>query len=147
MIARLILVCVTLLFVCRTYVGFADLLESPECKLVKTSVYSCAAKYKTANFTPTLPEEFFRRASSKVFIEPTTKCIEASVPVNETVLGCTSNIAMTIAAHCIRAEMFNMVPLKWKHAVLVFLDYLVMCMAEELQQPLALLRSAVESTR
>ncbi|XP_065306717.2 uncharacterized protein [Dermacentor albipictus] len=149
MIERLMLVCVALLSAGRTYVDCADIMESQECKRVKNTAFECTPKYRSPDYTtkgPKLPEEFFKRVESNYLVAPVVKCMESSIPINETVHGCTSEIAMTLGAHCIRAEMFNMVPLRYKYSVLEFLDFLVVCMADLLQQPLAILRSGVESS-
>ncbi|XP_049523673.1 uncharacterized protein LOC125945612 [Dermacentor silvarum] len=130
------LVCVALLFACRTYAYWPiSIPNSPECIHVVGAAAVCAMK-----FNETLLREVFERAASKSFGDKVSDCIEQSTPVNELHRGCRSEVAMTIAAHCYRKEVFRMMPRDYKYGVLVLLDELVECMATELRQPLSLLR-------
>ncbi|XP_049523672.1 uncharacterized protein LOC125945611 [Dermacentor silvarum] len=141
MIERLI--CVALLFVCRTYAYRPmNIPLPPDCMRVLNASSVCAMK----SHDP-MSKEIFEQTASQSFGDNVSDCVEQSTPVIELDRGCTSGVAITIAAHCVRAAMFGMAPRNYKHRVLLLLDELVECMATELQQPLPLLRSAVESTK
>ncbi|XP_072140280.1 uncharacterized protein [Dermacentor andersoni] len=126
MIERLIRVCVALLLACGTCIASSEMDESPECIRAMRAVDACSEKFKGR-----LPRELFTE----------------DTPANESLDPCTSQVTMTIAAHCIKAEMFEMASIKHKYRILVLVDEFVECMAQELHHPLAILRSAVEGTR
>nr|XP_054923891.1 uncharacterized protein LOC126525887 [Dermacentor andersoni] len=141
MIQRLILVCMALPFACRMDAEGTSAGEISECERVMKAIYNCSEKYEYY-----LPEEFFKRVESHQFVQEASRCIDDSTPIREALRGCDSEVAMTIAAHCIRARMFEIVPVSYKYSVLRYLDDLVVCMAELLQRPLAYLQRAFQST-
>nr|XP_054923892.1 uncharacterized protein LOC126525886 isoform X1 [Dermacentor andersoni]XP_054923893.1 uncharacterized protein LOC126525886 isoform X1 [Dermacentor andersoni] len=141
MIERLILVCVALL-ACGTCVASSEIDESPECIRVMRAVDACSEKFKGR-----LPRELFTENASESLRRKFALCVAQYTPANESLDPCTSQVTMTITAHCIKAEMFQMASIKHKYSILVLIDGFVECMAQELHHPLAILRSAVEGTR
>ncbi|XP_065306715.2 uncharacterized protein [Dermacentor albipictus] len=142
MIERLIRICVALLFACGTCIASTEMDESPECKRVTRAVDACSEKFKGR-----LPRELLTKDASESLRRRLLLCVEEYTPANEFLEPCTSEVGMTIAAHCIRAKMFEMASIKHKYGILVLVDEFVECMARELRQPLAILRSAAEGAR
>ncbi|XP_075559465.1 uncharacterized protein LOC142590979 isoform X2 [Dermacentor variabilis] len=142
MIERLIRICVALLFACGTCVTSSGMDDSPECIRAMKAVDACSEKFKGR-----LPRELFTEDGSELLRRKLSACLALYSPAKEPLYPCSSEVGVTITAHCIKAELFEMASIKNKYRILVLVDEFVECMAQELGHPLAILRSAVEGTR
>ncbi|XP_075559464.1 uncharacterized protein LOC142590979 isoform X1 [Dermacentor variabilis] len=119
----------------------AAVVLGPTTKAMK-AVDACSEKFKGR-----LPRELFTEDGSELLRRKLSACLALYSPAKEPLYPCSSEVGVTITAHCIKAELFEMASIKNKYRILVLVDEFVECMAQELGHPLAILRSAVEGTR